>query len=83
MMRPCKIEGYEYVSDVWVFDLATSHIGNRIGAATVDAALKGAQMMYEFLLGQDETKTSAGCVFESRMHRVFQRGGRFEAIKLG
>jgi hypothetical protein len=83
MMRPRKVKKYDYVSNISVIDLATPHIGNRIGAATADAALKGAQLMYQFLLGQAETKTSAGWVFEARMHLVFQRGGRFEATKLG
>jgi hypothetical protein len=39
--------------------------------------------MYEFLLSQAETKTSAGWIFEGRMHILFQRHGPFKATKLG
>jgi len=39
--------------------------------------------MFEFLLGQAETKTSAGWIFEGRMHILFQRRGPFKATKLG
>jgi hypothetical protein len=39
--------------------------------------------MYEFLLRHADTKTSAGWIFDARMHLVFQGGGSFEATKLG
>jgi hypothetical protein len=39
--------------------------------------------MYEFLLRQAETKTSAGWIFEARMHIVFERGGPSKATKQG
>ena len=67
MLRPCKLERFRYVTLRTVFYLATPHIGNRIGEAIVDANLKGVQQMYDFLLRQADTKTSAGCIFEGRM----------------
>lgn len=82
-MHPCKVEGLQYLSLFSVFGLATQYIGYRVGAATVNATLEGARMMYEFLQLRAETKRSAGWIFEARTHVIFQRGGRFEVTKLG
>jgi len=54
-----------------VFDLATLYIGNRIGEATAYATLKGAQQLYDLLMHQTETETSAGRIFK-RCH-VFSK----------
>jgi len=62
MMCPCKLERFQYVSVRPVFNFATPHICNRIGEATVDPALRGAQQIYDFLLRQAKTKTSAGWI---------------------
>jgi hypothetical protein len=51
MMRPCKLKEYKYVSRLSVLDIATQHIGYRIGAATVEAALRAVHSMYLLLLG--------------------------------
>ena len=83
MIRPRKMKRYNYVSDLPAFDIATSYIGQKIASATVDNSLNAARKMYEFLLGQAETKTSAGWIFEGRMHILFQRHGPFKATKLG
>jgi hypothetical protein len=82
-MRPCRMQQYKYVSIRPVYGLASPEIGRRIGQATTAISLNDARRMYEFLLQQGETKTSAGWIFEARMHLVFQRGGRFKATKLG
>jgi hypothetical protein len=82
-MRPYETAEYQYVSVRPVYGLAAPDIGRRIAVASFDISLKDARRMYEFLLRQAETKTSAGWIFEARMHLVFQRGGPFEATKLG
>ena len=82
-MRPWKIDDYKYVSDRPAYGFATADIGRRIAEATIAISLKDAQRLYDFLLGQGATKTSAGWVFEARMHQIFQRGGRFVATKQG
>jgi len=82
-MRPWKIDDYKYVSDRPAYGFATADIGRRIAEATIAVSLKDAQRLYDFLLGQGVTKTSAGWVFETRMHQIFQRGGHFVATKHG
>lgn len=47
-----------------------------------DASLRHAHQMYQFLLGQSDTRTSAD-VLEAHMHRVFQGGALFQAVELG
>jgi len=37
----CKLTKYKYISDRSVLDIATAHIGHRIGAATADVAPHG------------------------------------------
>jgi hypothetical protein len=83
LLRPLKLLEYNYVSKMSHLDIATPHIGYRIGAATTEAGLRGAHSIYRFLLGQPETRTSARWIFEARMHRLFQCGGRFGATQLG
>jgi hypothetical protein len=82
-MRPWKMKCYKFVSLRPVFGLATANIGRRIAEATIAISPKDAQRLYEFLLLAGETKTSAGWIFEARMHQIFQRGGPFKATKLG
>ena len=82
-MRPRKMKKYQYVSLHAAFGFATADIGRRIAEATIAISLKDAQRLYDFLLGQGATKTSAGWVFEVRMHQIFQRGGLFVATKQG
>jgi hypothetical protein len=82
-MRPCKMEGYKYVSLRAVFGFATEYIAHKIGDATIGISLKDAQRYYDFLLSQGATRTAAGWMFESRMHQIFQRGGPFVATKQG
>jgi hypothetical protein len=73
----------KYVSVLSVVDIATPHIGHRIREATTDAGLRGARTIYRLLLGDADTKPSAGWIFEARMRLVLQRGGHFEATQLG
>ena len=80
-MSPWKMEPYKYVSDNEYYRLATADIGRKVAKATIAISLKDAQTLYEFLLGQGPTKTSAGWIFETRMHQIFQRGGSFVATK--
>jgi len=82
-MRPSKSKMYQYVSTRPVYGLATARIGRMIAEETIAISLKDAQRLYDFLLGQGATKTSAGWVFEARMHQIFQRGGPFKATNLG
>ena len=83
LMRPRKHKTYKYVSGVFNMQAITQHIAQEIGETTDATRLRGAHLMYLLLLGQAETRTSAGWIFESRMHLVFQRGGNFEARQLG
>jgi hypothetical protein len=41
-----------------------------------------AQNLYDFLLGQAQTRTAAGWVFESRIHRIFENdsGSRLNLV---
>lgn len=83
MMRPSTMKRYKYVSDLPVFVIATPYIGQKIASATVNKSLNAARKMYEFLLANADTKTSAGWIFEGRMHILFQHRGPFKATKLG
>jgi hypothetical protein len=82
-MRPWKTKLYKFVSLRAGYGIATADIGRRIGEATIAISPKDARRLYEFLLRMGETKTSAGWIFEARMHQIFQRGGSFKATKLG
>jgi hypothetical protein len=84
MMRLCKThQWYKYVTMRSVVDIATPHIGHRIGEATTDTRLRGARTIYRLRLDHAETKPSAGWIFEARIRLVFQRGGCFKATQLG
>jgi hypothetical protein len=84
MIRPRKcLLWYKYVSTRSVVDIATPHIGHRIGEARTDTGLLGACTIYRLHVGDAETMPSAGWIFEARMPLVFQRGGCFEASQLG
>jgi len=82
-VRPRKNGCYKYMSVGLVVGLATADIGRRVAEATIAISLKDAHKLYEFVRRMGETKTSAGWVFEARMHQIFQCGGSFKATKLG
>ncbi|KAI5813435.1 hypothetical protein BZA77DRAFT_119709 [Pyronema omphalodes] len=83
MMHPLKNNKYKYISKDAVITIATPYIGHKIGLSSTKATKKGAQALYQFLLGQDATKAAAGWVFESRMHPVFELGGNFLLETIG
>jgi hypothetical protein len=83
MMHPLKNEKYNFISKDAVITIATPYIGHKIGLSSTKATKKGAQALYQFLLGQDDTKTAAAWVFEARMHPVFELGGPFLLETIG
>src|SRR5687767_6510206 len=56
LMRPINCGRYNYVSKHSVVGIATENIGMKIGAVSIKLALRGAYMMYGFLLGHKETR---------------------------
>lgn len=83
MMHPLKNDRYSAISKDAVITIATPYIGHKIGLSSAKATKKGAQALYQFLLGQDDTRIAAGWVFESRMHPVFELGGHFLLQTIG
>ncbi|KAF8545093.1 hypothetical protein BDD12DRAFT_800727 [Trichophaea hybrida] len=83
MMHPLKNSKYNFISKDAVITIATPYIGHKIGLSSTKATKKGAQALYQFLLGQDDTKTAAAWVFEARMHPVFELGGPFLLETIG
>jgi len=81
--RPSKMKGYQYVFVRPSLGFATAEIGRWIAEATFAISPKDALRLYDFLLRKGETETSAGWIFEARMHQIFQRGGTFKATNLG
>jgi len=74
---------YQYVSLHPVFGPATAYIGRRIAEATIAISRRNAQRLYRPLLRLGETKTSAGWIFETRLHQKFQCGAPFGVTNLG
>jgi len=66
-----------------VQDITTEYMGYLIGEAKAEAGVRYAREMYQFLIRQPETRTSASWVFKAGVHPVFQGGGRFQVADQG
>ena len=58
--------------------IISAHIGRKIGMLSAEGFSQQAQQMYNFLLGTDVTRSSAGWIFEGRVHACLRRGGIFD-----
>jgi hypothetical protein len=72
----------KYISTRKSHSVATPYIGRIIGAASDEESKRGARTLYNWMLGQPQTRTSAGWVFEGRVHAALKAGGRFGLHRL-
>ena len=59
-----------------------THIDRKIGFLSVEGHSQQARQMNNFLLGTAFTKSSAGWIFEGRVHACLRRGGTFKIRSL-
>ena len=79
---PVQMKGDYCVSRHQVRSIISAHIGRKIGFLSVEGHSQQAQQMYNFLLGTAFTKSSAGWIFEGRVHACLRRGGLFKIRSL-
>jgi hypothetical protein len=72
----------KYISTRKSHSVATPYIGRIIGSASDDESKRGARTLYNWMLGQPQTRTSAGWVFEGRVHAALKAGGQFPLQRL-
>jgi hypothetical protein len=82
VMLPKPDRGYQWISTASTKTLVTPYIGKKIALAFCEKTTVGAHHLYDFLLGQAQTRTAAGWVLESGVHRIFEQGGTFTAAPL-
>ena len=84
MVNPAPDEsmGFKHISTIYSQSIATPYIGGLIAAASNDETKRGARLLYNWMFGQPQTRTSAGWVFEGRVHTILKAGGRFRLRRL-
>ena len=78
---PAKMKGGYCVSRHQVRSIIT-HIDRKIGFLSVEGHSQQARQMHNFLLGTAFTKSSAGWIFDGRVHACLRRGGIFKTRSL-
>ena len=79
---PAQMKGDYCVSRHQVRTIISAHIDRKIGFLSVEGHSQQARQMYDFLLGTAFTKSSAGWIFEGRVHACLRRGGTFKIRSL-
>ena len=79
---PAQMKGGYCVSRHQVRSIISAYIGRKIGFLSVGGYSQQAWQMYNFLLGTALTKSSAGWIFEGRVHACLRLGGTFKIRSL-
>ena len=80
---PAHMNGDYCVSLHSAQSIISAYIGRKIGFLSAKGNSEKARQMYNFLLGTAFTKSSAGWIFEGRVHACLGRGDKFRIRRLG